>query len=164
MFRGTSSNPREVPFRRAFAEIGKLRSFFQKPFLCLTATANKKTRRGIRKMLFLKQVKLINKSPENLYTKVSVTRTKYYIEETFHDLVNQLKTNKYEHNKTIIFCRSIDKCAAVYSEFNCALKALFPPNSLPCAMYHSKTIDRIKQQVQTEFSKLDSKIRVVVGT
>ena len=66
-----------------------------------------------------------------------------------------LKTNKYEHNKTIIF---------LSSEFNCALKALFPPNSLPYAMYHSKTIDRIKQQVQTEFSKLDSKIRVVVGT
>ena len=76
-YRGTSSNPPEAPFREAFAEIGKLRASFQKPFLCLTATANRKTRFGITSLLHLNNVNVVKLSPENMNTKLIMKRPKY---------------------------------------------------------------------------------------
>ena len=51
----------------------------------------------------------------------------------------------------------------IYSLLDCELGNEFPENK-PYAMYHSKTVDRIKSEIQAQFSLETSHIRIVVGT
>lgn len=144
-----SSDPRDIPFREAFSELGKLRAYFKTPYLCLTATANKKTQTLISKTLMLLSPLLVKLAPENLNTTLSVKYVKDYdLDVHLKFLIEELRSKKVESKKTIIFCRSIDKCSDIFICLDMALRDCFVDEDIPYAMYHSKTPDRIKENIQ----------------
>ncbi|XP_066920848.1 ATP-dependent DNA helicase RecQ-like [Clytia hemisphaerica] len=62
-------------FRKQYSEIAKLKVYFnRKPIICLTATANRKTRTGIIRTLELKNAKLIKFSPDKPNVKLNVVK------------------------------------------------------------------------------------------
>ena len=123
-FRGLSTDPKKEPFRKSFSEIGKLQAFFTVPFLCLTATANRKTKSQIVRILSLKDVCTIQLPPEKTNAKLSVEYYQTYdVEEHLDNLFQTLIRESFRFEKTIIFCRSIEKCAEIY-ETACELLKL----------------------------------------
>ena len=60
-FRGLPSNGKEA-FPKVYGQLGNLCAMFNKPFLCLIATANKSTTRKIVQLLHLKNYKTPQKS------------------------------------------------------------------------------------------------------
>ena len=63
------------------------------------------------KILCLKNVTVIKMSPENINTKLSVIKYKYDVSQTFNYMIEDIRNKSYNYEKTIIFCRSIEKCA-----------------------------------------------------
>ena len=98
-----------------------------------------------------------------LYTQ----RPKPEMEEFVSRLVGCLKSFRM-----IIFCRRYKECAQMYSMFEHALQTEFtdPPNAPNIVkfrlvdMYTKCTEASIKEDIVTEFSKPDGRLRIVIGT
>ena len=69
-----------------YAEVGNLRAMFNKRFLCLTATANKKSTKKIMKFLQLRNYKIERLSSEKPNVKVLVHKLKNTT--IFHEVIN----------------------------------------------------------------------------
>ena len=132
--------------------------------MCLTATASRKVRSKIIKLLHMTNTKHVKQSPDKKNITYLVKKVDE-LEETFQWLIDQL-TRTWQIPKTIIYCRSLKDCGEIYTLFdevkggssNC-------DTSIPVvAMYHSKTPDNIKELVLSSLLEVDGKCRVVIAT
>ena len=151
----------EAPFRAAYGKIGNLRGFVHCPVLCLTATAGKKTARGLLKALYMRDVMLVKVTPDKSNSKFNVRKTSGDIEVDFQWVLDELKGKMSECSRIIIYCKTISSCGELYSMFVQELDDTF------CgmfAMYHSKTPDDIQKIVLESLIDPHGKIRVVFAT
>ena len=135
---------------------------FNKPFLCLTATANKSTTKKIVKLLHLKNYKTQRLSPEKPNVKISVKKLK--ITTDFDEVMIHLRPMIADLNeigsceKTIIYCSSINLCGDVFELFDRKYRG----NAV--AMFHAHTPPDLKSIVMKEFVKEKGKCFIVLAT
>ena len=148
------------PFRKRYAELSSLHSFLYSkiPFVALTATASDATRFKICSMLCMINPAVVTTSPSRSNLRYTVIYTSANVEERFRWLIDELRSNKTDTLKTIVFCRSIDVCATLYQLFNYALKSegyipkgCFDVSNALFGMYHSKITDEEKQVLTKSF-------------
>ena len=132
--------------------------------MCLTATASRKVRSKIIKLLHMTNTKHVKQPPDKKNITYLVKKVDE-LEETFQWLIDQL-TRTWQIPKTIIYCRFLKDCGEIYTLFdevkggssNC-------DTSIPVvAMYHSKTPDNIKELVLSSLLEVDGKCHVVIAT
>jgi hypothetical protein len=93
---------------------------------------------------------------------------------SFHWLIDELKAEKENTQKVLVFCRKKSHVRDLYEVFHEALGSesyVLPTGQEPkddrtrlFAMYHRKTHHLVKNVVEREFSKVDGTVRVVFCT
>lgn len=94
------------------------------------------------------------------------------LEEFVGGLVDFLKRLRTSMPRTIIFCKRYRECAHIYSIFEQSLRTEFtdPPNAPNLVkyrlvdMYTKCTEASIKEDIVTEFSKPNGRLRIVIAT
>ena len=76
--------------------------------MALTATATTNTRRSVCRILGMVQPKIVALSPNRVNIHYSVHKKGATIEETFSELVNELREKRLQTPRTVIFCRSYE--------------------------------------------------------
>lgn len=154
-------------FRDCYADISQLRSLLRKPtpFAALTATATVKVGREIINNLELHFPTRIVSVPErpNVYLDLLKT-TENSIEQTFHWLVQKIKSDKENCSRYLVFCRNHSHVRTLYSFFDKELGSLFNVNSLPFQMFHGSTDDDTKAYITRSFSDPNGEVRVLFAT
>ncbi|XP_066936308.1 ATP-dependent DNA helicase RecQ-like [Clytia hemisphaerica] len=164
---GTSNKPDDDPFREAFKHLGQLRGYFSKPFLCLTATANRKTRKNITKILGLKRPHVTKVTPEKPNIMLNVIKVKS-IEEFMEtpmliEILEKLRSQPETCEKTIIYCHSYNACGLVYLK----IKSQFPRGfdlTLFVEIFHGTTPVPIQNEVLADIVKDGSTTRIIIAT
>ncbi|XP_028404067.1 Werner syndrome ATP-dependent helicase-like [Dendronephthya gigantea] len=142
------------------------------PVLALTATATKKIRQTVVETLsFRLGYTLIQETPnrENIYlSKATISKN---FQEAFQPLIDQLRKEKENMDKTIVYCRSIKHCASLYALFKFELGSESYRNGMEhtsknClfAMFHHCTSETIKQHVLDSLYSPSGICRVVFAT
>lgn len=139
-------------FRPEYTQLGFLRDkFAQVPFMALTATADKVTRRDIVKQLRLKdpQVFLSSFDRKNLSLEVRIgTKPK----EKLKEIVDFVSDRKDQSG--IIYCLSRKKCEEAYEALaNAGISAMF---------YHAGMNSEVRSSVQERF--INDELQVVCAT
>eukprot|EP00111_Clytia_hemisphaerica_P020501 TCONS_00060406-protein len=143
----------KTAFRQMYAKVGNLRAMFNKPFLCLTATANRKTTRKIVKLVQLRNYKTERFSPEKPNVKISAQKLK--ITSDFSEVQSHMKPilDEFDLNgkceKTIIYCHNIGRCGEIFM--------LFPSKyrGKTVRVFHGKTPSHRRAEVMEEFTKAE---------
>ena len=106
-------------FRKWFAHIQEIRSLLPSltPIMALTATAVKKTRDIILKILGITKPIIITTSPNraNISYAAKFLDKNLPIITYFQWLVNALKEHKKQAKRVIIYCQTINQCHKLYS-------------------------------------------------
>ena len=89
--------------------------------MALTATATKQTRKDICKSLAMVNPTMILKSPEKSNIVYKVFHKECSMEETFASLTEELRKNRKNTDKTIIFCRTYEDTSHIYLYFKSML-------------------------------------------
>ena len=118
------------------------------------------------KSLHMKDVKLIYHSPDCENVFLSDQRVEDQ-EQAFTDLANRLKLQGLNMDKTIVYCRTVMDCAAIFiyflhvlgkhqchCEMNSSEHRLF-------AVYHHSSLERIKKHVLESLMLADGIVRVL---
>lgn len=139
-------------FRPEYTQLGFLREKFSHvPFMALTATADKVTRRDIMKQLRLRnpQIFLSSFDRKNLSLEVRIgTKPKEKIKEII-DFINGKKDQS-----GIIYCLSRKKCEEAYEALaNAGISAMF---------YHAGMNSEVRSSVQERF--INDELQVVCAT
>ena len=137
-------------FRPAYAKLGIIHDWISStiPFLCVTATATKKIRADIVKIMKLSDPHILigNFDRPNLYISA---KKKTSIEK---DLIPLLE--KYASNNTIIYCKTrVDTEKVAEQLIN---------TGIDCLIYHAGLSDKDRDIIQKKFTKGD--VRVIVST
>ena len=82
--------------------------------MALTATATKRTRQAVIKLLKMVHPKVVSVSPNKPNIKYSVLVNTQSLEEKFAPLVEEVRQKRTATDRTIIFCRTYDQCAHIY--------------------------------------------------
>ncbi|HEX7367878.1 MAG TPA: DNA helicase RecQ [Pelobium sp.] len=139
-------------FRPEYTQLGFLRNKFpQIPFMALTATADKVTRRDIAKQLKLKspQIFLSSFDRKNLSLEV---RTGKKPKEKLSEIIGFIKERKDQSG--IIYCLSRKKCEEVYEALaNAGISTMF---------YHAGMNSEVRASVQERF--INDELQVVCAT
>ena len=106
----------------------------------------------------------------NIY--YSCSKVSNDVNKCFQWLIHKLGEERADLNKHIVYCRSVQQCGTLYSAFASYLKdqqyssATEEPSvtNRLFAMYHGSTSTKVKLRVEEEFTKTDSKIRIVICT
>ena len=101
-----------------------------------------------------------------------VVQKKRSIEECFLPIVQEVTHNTIKAERTIIFCRSLKDCFAIYQYFRMHLKQdMYYPKGSPCVskyrlvdMFTSITDDTVKTSIIQNFTSREGCCRVVIGT
>jgi len=140
--------------------------------MAMTATATKPTRKDICKSLGLVKPVIIIKSPEKPNIIYKVIKKITGIEETFASLVEDLRKNRTNTDKTIIFCKTYEDTAHIYLFFRSMLdKEMTDPVGYPdiarfrlMDMFTACTSVDVKDNIVKSFSQLKGKLRIIVAT
>lgn len=136
--------------------------------IALTATATDLTRRTIFDILRMRNAYTIFESPNkgNITYSVEYIHKDSELETYFNWLVEDLKENQTDSDRTIIYCQTIRQCSQIYA----TLKGLLGRH-LVCAgsgpllqMLHSCTPSSVKQKILTSFAEENGGIRVLIAT
>ena len=144
---------RSKSFWREFSNIGEIRSLIPPGVhvMALTATATISTR---HKIIFSLNMRGCYKA--NIYYAVQKKRR---IEECFLPIVQEVAHNTIKAERTIIFCRSLKDCFAIYQYFRMHLKQdMYYPKGSPCVskyrlvdMFTSITDNTVKTSIIQNF-------------
>ncbi len=101
-------------FRKAFSNIGDARSLIPSGtnMMALTATATKTTRLYVCRRLGMLHPKVISLSPNRENIKYYVTLATV-IEDTFAPLVEEIRRERRDLGRLIIFCRTYDDASCI---------------------------------------------------
>lgn len=160
-------------FRKEFSKLGEIRSLLPEGvhLMALTATATKTSRRDICRKLGMVNPFILSHSPNKQNIKYSIVKKNEGIEMAFAPLLEELKTNRVNVERTIIFCRTYDSTGRIYRYFKYGLGKKFTqpigaPN-LPqfrlVDMFSACTRPDVKNEILCRFSS-SSSLRVVVAT
>eukprot|EP00794_Sanderia_malayensis_P002116 gene2116-2400_t len=111
-------------------------------------------------------------SPNRLNIRLSLVKCSKLTTSVLDWVVNGIKAERREYEKTIIYCQSIENVSKLYLFLkeelgSCAydpLKRDNSGNSLLIGMYHRKTSGKYKQRVINDLSDASGSCRVVVAT
>ena len=165
-FRGES-------FRRAFLQIGEIRSLIPPSVnvMALTATATVETRSYVCKQLGMIKPLIISRVPNRVNIMYEVIEKPDSLEASFEPLVNNLRKHRVEMDRTIIYCSSYDACSMLYLYFKARLgsESTEPIGVVDIArfrlvdMFTACTISSVKESILRMFCE-DSVLRIVVAT
>ncbi|XP_052071484.1 uncharacterized protein LOC127709854 isoform X1 [Mytilus californianus] len=155
-------------FRQEYSMLDELRSIFPEktPFVALTATATKEMKLEILKKLNMDQdrtdtIWMLPERPNLTYVVKKTTKQMSDLQWILDDI----KVKEGKAKKTIVYCRNISSCAALYEYFFYELsESADDVHSRRIAMFHRSTAETNKVHVMSEFPKIDSKVRVVFAT
>ena len=139
--------------------------------MALTATASKKTRQQIIRIIGMVRPFIILQSPDRPNISYGV-ETPAKMEDTFTALAEELKRCRETTDRTIIFCRTHEDCAHIYIYLKRYLgKESIDPIGAPdlarfrlVDMFSSCTQKTIKETILAGFCNPNGKLRVVVAT
>ena len=152
--------------------MGELRALVPDiPVMALTATASSSVREKVKHILALKDIKEVIESPDRENIVLSVTKIQGNSLDSFKWLVNKLSADGKSCPKHLIYCRRISDCSKLYRFFEEELgdKAYVEGSCKKSEnrlfnMYHSRTVDKIKQNVLKSIHHIDSNLRVLIAT
>ena len=144
-----------------YGSLAQFRSYYQKPFLCLTANTN--TTKTLKKILGLVNPLMYKMSPEKLNIKLHVCNIQPSSFLCQFDGIAERLLNKDDVEKTIIYCTRIEDCADIWAFLRDKIRTAYP-DALPIDMYHSCTPPSCKSYVLDEFPKVDSSLKVIIAT
>ena len=160
-------------FRKAFSEIGSLRSIIPRSvnILALTATATKETLDIVTERLSLKNPAVIGLPPdrENIKFNVKVCASAADFSSV---LADELMLKGREAPKTVVFCRTLQHCANLYTLIKRKMgKNLTDPPGKPNVL-HTRLVDlftgastpETREIVLREFSKPETKLRLIIAS
>lgn len=141
------------------------------PMLALTATVTDKMRVDIISTLDMNGCKTISVSP-NRPNICYCVKDRTNIDTDFDPIIEDLKNNSVHANRVIVYCRSLNMCADLYSHFLYTLgnKSYSPPGSEEISdnrlfgMFHSNTSSHIKEVILDSMTRADGVVRVVFAT
>ena len=112
--------------------MGEMRSILSADvhIMALTATATKKLRADINKVLGMKSPVVVTVNPEKANIKYEVVPF-ISVNKTFGVLADQLRINLVLIGCAVIFCQRLEDCPKIYHFFQSALgeKFTYPPDS-----------------------------------
>ena len=171
----SKSNPTSLPFREWYGNLGEINSLISKdvPSVVLTATASKTTKRDIFQTLNLDQSTfVIERSPE----KQNIRYGTQYLDKniplatTFRSIIEELRNEKGDCERTMIFCQTRKQCAHVYRTFVQSLGNDLFVDGKPNAkqrrvdMFHAGTPQSVQKHVLGDFLNAQGNIRVLACT
>ena len=108
-------NNRGETFRKEFLLIGEARSLVPDNvrMMALTAIATRSTREEVCRRLGMVKPVLVTESPNRTNIKYTI-KSAENIEETFSQLVEEIRRLRTAMDKIIIFCRTYDDCSRIY--------------------------------------------------
>ena len=139
--------------------------------MALTATATCDTFNVIVKQLSLKDPVLVAVSPNRANIKLSVNPSQP-LEEFASEISEELKIQKKNYPKTIIFCNSYNDCSRIYERiFNYLGKDKTViqgyPNLLEYrlfTMYTRASEDEMKEKIMSMFNTKETNLRIIIAT
>ena len=160
-------------FRKTFAVIGELRSLIPETthVMALTATATTLTFKIVSERLGLKDPVVTAKSCNRRNIKLEV-KPKQKLESFCETLAMNIRSNKLDYPRTIIFCSSYTACTSLYQTIVECLgeDATNPPGypDLPdyryLTMFTRASTQQMKEKVMSLFSKEGGTLRLVIAT
>ncbi len=162
-FRGESTDSTD-PFRGWFGHIGELRSIIpHASVLIMTATSSDSTRTKLKRKLCLNLVDCIDiiDSPDraNIKLHVSAYKSAAPLYDVFQWLIVYLREQHCQ--RMLIFCRTIDDCGKLYTTLKCSLTESCMST---VEMYHSNTLQHVKDRIQCDMNDSNGKVRVLICT
>lgn len=137
----------------------------------LTATATRATQFQILESLHISEVHKIERSPDrsNLMYILKQVKKDMPLEDVFGNLIEELKTNRSQTERTIIYCQTRKQCSVLYRLFQVELEEkLFHGECISSnrmvEMFHAGTPDSVKQHVMTNMSQEGGHIRILIAT
>lgn len=160
-------------FRKAFAEIGDMRSIVPSSVnvLALTATATKETYDVIVKRLSLENPAVIALPPFRNNISYSV-RPKIDVHTLGEMLYQELKTKRTSFPKTILYVRTYTDCSNMYMVLKRKMGSeMTEPPGCPNVsgyrlidMFNRALTEGKKEEVLSMFSRKDTTLRLVIAT
>jgi ATP-dependent DNA helicase RecQ len=140
--------------------------------LALTATATKKIQETVLQVLSFRQdYALIEETPNRTNIYLSKARIGKNLKLAFQFLLDKLKKEKQDMERTIVYCKSIKQCASLYSLFRIELGSDAYPNDMEhksknClfGMFHHCTSEIIKSQILESLHIESGVCRLVFAT
>ncbi len=168
---------KRAAFRECFSHLSEHRRFGPQrpvaPILGLTATATKKTQEKVLQTLSFRQGYVLIEEPlnrRNIYDLSKARISKNY-KLAFRFLLDKLKMDKQNMERTIVYCRSVKQSASLCSRFKSELGSnAYPDNmehrSRNClfAMFHHCISEIIKTQILESLHLASGVCRLVFAT
>lgn len=161
-------------FRRAFANLGEVRSLIAENvhLMALTATATRASRTAICRILGMTKPHIIAMSPNKNNINYSVATKSSSIEETFAPLAEEIRRLRVNVDKTIIFSCTYESVTSIYRYFKSRLgKGKTEPPGYPDVacfrildMFTSCTHPEVKDSILESFRDPSSTLRLVIAT
>ena len=169
-----SGNKGKVAFRKWYSCLREIRSLVSTglPIIALTATASKRTKQDIFRVLELSSPFEVVKNPlvSNItYSTQLIEKGKEFL-DYFKWLIDEVKEKGTNSERVLVYCQSIKQCTQLYQSFTIELmEAIFADTSLSptkriVEMLHSKTPKKVKENIIDSFSKEDGCVRVLFAT
>ena len=141
--------------------------------MALTATATKETFMSIQDRLsFKKTYKIIGLHPNRVNIKY-IVKTGTKVEDLCSEIAGELKEQRISVKKTVIFCRTVNKCAQIFSLILKALGSdITEPPGLPVDDLKFRLVDNftagsskeMREAIVHEFCQQETKLRVIIAT
>ena len=139
--------------------------------LALTATATKETLQCVTDRLSMKNPVVVGLSPERDNVKLHV-RPAPTLKDMSVSIVDELKDARIKTPKTVVYCRSLNKCAEIFSTVcklmgNDITEPPGLPNIIPFQMvdiFTTASTPRVREDIVQEFCKPGTYLRVIVAT
>lgn len=173
MSEGSNSRKKKKdPFREAFGRVKDMRSLLPGvPVVSLTASVLLKERQKVIKASGMVNPAIIDVSPnkENITLNFIEMKKETYAGSHLHWIADMVGKHNKETPQTIIFCKTFNSISFVLSYLLMTLreKAFVATESRGkvslIGVYHAKTWEKEKQQIEDDFKK-DGLKRVVIAT
>ena len=162
-------------FRKEFSDLGDVRSLIHstvRVMASLTATATKSSCREIIKTLMVCPA-IISVSPNKPNIKYHVKFDADSLEQSFAPIVEELRKERKQMRRTIIFCRTYDQCSRIYMYMANRLgREMMDPvgtsSDVPqfqlIDMYTACTCPAVKESILKSITNPNGVLRVIVAT
>ncbi len=159
---------RGATFRKEFGQLGEVRSLLGKGVQIMALT----TRRSICHTLGMNRPAIFASLPNKPNIKYVVHAKSSSIEESFSQLVEDVRRLRTAYDRTIVFCRSYNDCAQIFIFVKKRLgKEYTEPVGAPdlallrlVDMFNACTLPAVKNSIIQQFTDPNSCLRVVVAT
>ena len=172
--RGLSATKGRVAFRQWYFCLKELKSLVPSglPFLALTTTASKTTKKDIYEVLEFESPCEVVESPDRRNIVYSTQVMEKGRDETdyFLWLIAYIKDRGAKTDRVLIYCQSVKQCTQLFQVFLSELKSkIFAgenpnPKERLVEMLHSKTPNPVKDTILESFTKSDGHIRALFAT